>query len=49
MIAYSAVAYVQQEVSFALGFLIPLISMILALIIFVAVRGRYIHLPPSGK
>ncbi|KAK3091507.1 hypothetical protein FSP39_020322 [Pinctada imbricata] len=48
-IAYLGVAYVQQNISFAVGFLVPLISMILALIIFAAVRSRYIHIPPSGS
>ncbi|ESO87044.1 hypothetical protein LOTGIDRAFT_229242 [Lottia gigantea] len=49
MIAYTAVAYVQQEVSFAWGFFIPLASMVLALIIFLSFRGQYTHSPPTGS
>ncbi|XP_046563912.1 solute carrier family 15 member 4-like [Haliotis rubra] len=47
LIAYTAVAYVQQNVSFAWGYLIPLISMALAVVIFMAGKGQYIHVPPG--
>ncbi|XP_050394288.1 solute carrier family 15 member 4 [Patella vulgata] len=49
MIAYTAVAYVQQNISFAWGFFIPLVSMILALIIFLSFRSKYINTPPTGS
>ena len=49
LIAYTAVAYVQQNVSFAWGYVIPLASMVIALVIFVAARGQYVHTLPGGK
>ncbi|KAK3091819.1 hypothetical protein FSP39_022886 [Pinctada imbricata] len=48
-IAYVGVAYIQQNISFALGFLIPLLSMIVSLIVFVAVRSKYHHVEPGGS
>ena len=47
--AYSGVAYVQQEIGFDYGFLIPLISMIAALIIFMVAKHKYKHTPAGGK
>ncbi|KAJ8318802.1 hypothetical protein KUTeg_003893 [Tegillarca granosa] len=49
LIAYSGVAYIQQNISFQLGFLVPLVSMIIALIVFVAVKKQYINTPPGGS
>lgn len=49
VVAYSGVAYVQQEVGFDFGFLIPLISMIIALIIFMAAKSKYKHTPAGGS
>ncbi|XP_076074028.1 solute carrier family 15 member 4-like [Mytilus galloprovincialis] len=49
IIAYSGVAAVQQDVGFDVGFLIPLISMILALVIFVLNKSKYISLPVKGS
>lgn len=49
LIAYTGVAYIQQEVSFAWGFFVPLISMVIAIIIFIAAQTLYIHKPPGGK
>lgn len=49
IIAYSGVAAVQQNVGFDIGFLIPLISMILALTIFVINKKSYISTPPEGS
>ncbi|KAL4230745.1 hypothetical protein ACF0H5_011120 [Mactra antiquata] len=49
VVAYSGVAYVQQEIGFDIGFLIPLISMIIALIIFILAKSRYLHTPPGGS
>lgn len=48
-ISYVAVAYVQQNIGFDLGFFIPLISMILAMIFLIAGRNSYIHYPPAGS
>ena len=47
--AYSGVAYIQQEVGFDYGFLVPLISMIVALIIFIIAKRRYKHTQPGGE
>ncbi|KAK3089417.1 hypothetical protein FSP39_003469 [Pinctada imbricata] len=47
-VAYLGVAYIQQNISFEIGFLIPLISMIVALIIFVAVKRQYVMTRPGG-
>eukprot|EP00105_Crassostrea_gigas_P033504 XP_011456906.1 PREDICTED: solute carrier family 15 member 4 isoform X1 [Crassostrea gigas] len=48
-IAFLGVAYIQQNVSFSLGYLIPFISMIVALVIFVAVKSKYKQTPPGGS
>ncbi|XP_046366557.1 solute carrier family 15 member 4-like isoform X2 [Haliotis rufescens] len=47
LVAYSGVAYLQQNYSWAWGFSVPLFSMILALIVFVLARSHYEHLPPG--
>ncbi|XP_053384813.1 solute carrier family 15 member 4-like [Mercenaria mercenaria] len=49
LIAYSGSAYVQQEIGFDYGFLIPLASMVIALVLFVAARTKYIQTPPGGS
>ncbi|XP_064595615.1 solute carrier family 15 member 4-like isoform X2 [Liolophura sinensis] len=48
-IAYSAVAYIQQNISFAYGFLVPLISMILAIIFLLIGRRLYKNTPIQGS
>lgn len=48
-VAYLAVAYVQQNIGFDLGFFIPLLSMILAMVFLIAGRNTYIHHPPTGS
>ncbi|XP_061182210.1 solute carrier family 15 member 4-like [Saccostrea echinata] len=48
-VAFLGVAYVQQNISFSLGYLIPFISMVIALIIFVAVKSKYKQYPPGGS
>lgn len=48
VIAFSGVAYVQQQKGFSVGFLIPLCSMFIALLIFVVARKEYIHKPSKG-
>ncbi|XP_060066618.1 solute carrier family 15 member 4-like [Ylistrum balloti] len=49
LVAYSGVAYIQQNISFTIGFIIPLASMIVALIIFVAARNMYINNAVGGS
>ena len=49
LIAYTAVAYVQQNISFAWGFLVPLASMVLAVILFIVAKPFYVEKPPGGK
>ncbi|KAL4232606.1 hypothetical protein ACF0H5_007296 [Mactra antiquata] len=49
IIAFSAVAYVQQEKGFDVGFIIPLCSMVVAVIMFVVARGKYVQVPPRGS
>ncbi|XP_052070570.1 solute carrier family 15 member 4-like [Mytilus californianus] len=49
IIAYSGVAAVQQDVGFDVGFLIPLISMIIALVVFVLNKSKYISSPAKGS
>ncbi|OWF40362.1 solute carrier family 15 member 4-like [Mizuhopecten yessoensis] len=49
LVAYSGVAYIQQNISFTIGFVIPLASMIVALIIFVAARNLYVNTAVGGS
>ena len=49
LLAYTAVAYVQQEVSFFYGFLITLVSIVCATILLVVGRKHYILHPPQGS
>ncbi|XP_059167062.1 solute carrier family 15 member 4-like isoform X2 [Physella acuta] len=49
LIAYTVVAAVQQDVSFAWGFFIPLATMVLALTIFVSVKNKYERTTPKGS
>ncbi|XP_064623127.1 solute carrier family 15 member 4-like [Lineus longissimus] len=49
VIAYGGVMYVQQEISFEIGYLIPAISMVVAVIIFVLAGKKYKRQPPGGS
>lgn len=49
LISYSGVAYVQQNISFAWGFFIPLLSMFITIVLFIAAKPFYIHKPPGGS
>ncbi|BFZ17940.1 hypothetical protein BsWGS_20979 [Bradybaena similaris] len=49
LIAYAGVAYIQQNVSFAWGFFVPLASMIVAVMVFVIVRSKYVMTQPKGS
>ena len=42
------VVYVQQEISFAVGYTIPLVSMVIAVILFLVPSRRYKNNPPRG-
>jgi solute carrier family 15 (peptide/histidine transporter), member 3/4 len=42
-IAYSGVVYIQQEVSFFVGYLIPTFSILLAIVIFMLPRKSYVN------
>mmetsp|Transcript_42146 Transcript_42146/g.126167 ORF Transcript_42146/g.126167 Transcript_42146/m.126167 type:complete len:627 (+) Transcript_42146:727-2607(+) len=47
LIACTAVVYVQDQVSWTLGFAIPGFAMLLAICIFLAGRSVYVHVPPT--
>ena len=49
LIAFTAVVYVQQEVSFFLGYMITAVSIIFGTILFLIGRNHYIVHPPSGS
>ena len=49
LLAYTVVAYVQQEVSFFYGYLITSVSIASATILLVIGRKRYILHPPQGS
>ncbi|VDH95549.1 solute carrier family 15 (peptide/histidine transporter), member 3/4 [Mytilus galloprovincialis] len=49
LVAYSGVAYIQQNISFEIGFLIPLVSMVVALILFVVAKSQYVITQPGGS
>ena len=49
LLAYTVVAYVQQDVSFFYGFLITSVSIVCAAILLVIGRKHYILYPPQGS
>ncbi|XP_067670794.1 solute carrier family 15 member 4-like [Haliotis asinina] len=49
LIAFSGVAYLQQNISWVWGLSVPFFSMCLALVVFVLARGTYQHTPPAGS
>ncbi|XP_059157142.1 solute carrier family 15 member 4-like [Physella acuta] len=49
LIAFSAIAHVQQNISFTWGFFIPLVSMLLSLIILNVARKHYIYKSGQGS
>ena len=49
LLAYTVVAYVQQEVSFFYGYLITSVSIVCATILLVIGRKHYILHPPKGS
>ncbi|XP_035669051.1 solute carrier family 15 member 5-like [Branchiostoma floridae] len=42
-----AISYIQQEVDFYIGYLIPAVAMLVALLALYLGRKSYVHLPPS--
>lgn len=48
-IAFSAVVYIQQEISFFWGFLVPSISIFIANGLLLLQRKKYINHPPEGS
>ncbi|KAL5018767.1 hypothetical protein ScPMuIL_004489 [Solemya velum] len=49
LVALIIVAYVEQEVSFVVGYGIAFGSIVVATVVLVASRNRYIHISPSGS
>ncbi|XP_064627694.1 solute carrier family 15 member 4-like [Lineus longissimus] len=49
IIAYTLMVYIQQEVNFALGYLIPGLTMMLAITFFITARKKFIVIPPKGS
>jgi len=49
LVSYLAIAYLCQDVSFSVGYLVPTISMFLAVIMFWLGRHRYTQAPPTGS
>ena len=48
LIAYCGIAYVQQNISFAWGFFIPVMSMILSVIFLNLARNYYVYKEGEG-
>ncbi|XP_070544234.1 solute carrier family 15 member 4-like [Ptychodera flava] len=48
-VAFSVVAYIQQEVSFVIGYLIPAVSILIATILLLIGRNSYVNRPPEGS
>ncbi|XP_077999201.1 solute carrier family 15 member 4-like [Glandiceps talaboti] len=48
-LAFSIVVYIQQEVSFVIGYLIPVISILIAVVLLLIGRNSYINKPPEGS
>ncbi len=49
IIAFTAVVYVQQEVGFTPGYIIPAVGMVLALVLFVSLKRACTHRSPAGE
>jgi dipeptide/tripeptide permease len=48
VLAYTVMVYIQQEVNFALGYLIPGLTMMLAIIFFITAKNKFFVTPPKG-
>ena len=49
VLAFSIGAYVQQEVSFAVGYVIPAVAMLLSIVLFLIPRNVYRDITPGGN
>ena len=47
--AFTVIVYIQQEIAFFYGYLITALSMLLAILIFLAGRNHYLTEPPEGS
>jgi solute carrier family 15 (peptide/histidine transporter), member 3/4 len=49
LIASTAIVYIQDNVSWTIGFLVPTIAMALAIVCFFVASGKYYKKPPAGN
>ena len=49
LLACSVIVYVQENISWAVGFAIPAVAMLLAVIIFISGSKSYTHVLPSER
>ncbi|RUS83662.1 hypothetical protein EGW08_008568 [Elysia chlorotica] len=49
LIAFTGIAYIEQNISFSVGYLIPLLSMLLSLIFLNVGRSRYMYRDSQGS
>ncbi|XP_046859133.1 solute carrier family 15 member 4-like isoform X2 [Xenia sp. Carnegie-2017] len=49
LIAFTLVVYVQQDFSYFFGYLIPVVTLLLSILVFLLGRKRYIIRPPTGS
>ena len=47
LLAVTVIVWIQENISWAVGFAVPAVCMALAVMVFVAGSGRYKHVPPS--
>ena len=49
MLALAVASYVQQDISYFFGYLIPVATLLLSILVFLLGRKRYIIRPPTGS
>jgi len=49
LIASTAIVYIQENISWAIGFAVPAAAMLGAIVVLVAGESRYTHVPPSDS
>ncbi|XP_046859137.1 solute carrier family 15 member 4-like [Xenia sp. Carnegie-2017] len=49
MLALAVASYVQQDISYFFGYLIPVVTLLLSILVFLLGRKRYIIRPPTGS
>jgi len=47
LLAVTVIVYIQENISWAVGFAVPAVCMALAVVVFIAGSGRYKHVEPS--